>query len=217
MNDSDVFNTMLESTSPDKTIVNLFGPKPTGPTSEDLHNTLMAAGFTPGLGNIADAADALLYLVEGEFGNAAISAAAMIPIAGQMVSAKKALKAAKKAGEKTIKIYRGAPRVYAIKGKKHYESIVDNGNHISPKQPHISEGGSQPTKKSGIWATDDLKEAQEYRDHYMGDGIVLEYEVPESWYNKHQANWFDEGWEGFGSVGWFEEGIPVDFFKKVKK
>ena len=63
---------------------------------EEIHNALMVAGFTPGLGNIADVTDATLYALEGEFGNAAWSAAAAIPVIGQMVSGKKAFKGCKR-------------------------------------------------------------------------------------------------------------------------
>jgi hypothetical protein len=59
---------------------------------DDIHTMLMAAGMTPGIGNIADAADAILYATEGEFGEAAWSATAMIPLVGQFVSAKKIAK-----------------------------------------------------------------------------------------------------------------------------
>ena len=56
---------------------------------------LMAAGFTPGVGNVADLADAILYAVEGEFGEAALSFAAMAPMVGQIFSGKRGVKIAK--------------------------------------------------------------------------------------------------------------------------
>ena len=58
-------------------------------TSKDIHTALLAAGMTPAYGNIADMADAVLYAFEGEFGEAAWSMAAAIPIIGQMVRVKK--------------------------------------------------------------------------------------------------------------------------------
>ena len=84
----------------DKTAVNLTGDK-AKVTSEDVHNMLMAAGMTPGIGNIADAADALLYTLEGEFGSATLSAAAMIPFVGQFVAAKRAAKIVTKSPKKS--------------------------------------------------------------------------------------------------------------------
>ena len=89
---------MMEYVMADKTAVDLLGTKPKV-DRDDVHNMLMVAGFTPGLGNIADAVDAVLYAAEGEFGAAGLSAAAMIPFIGQTVSAKKALKVAKESGE----------------------------------------------------------------------------------------------------------------------
>ena len=78
----------MEHATADKTAIDFLGKK-SRVTSKDIHNMLMVAGFTPGLGNIADAVDALLYASKGEFGSAGLSAAAMIPFVGQWVSAKK--------------------------------------------------------------------------------------------------------------------------------
>ena len=58
----------------------------------NVHTALAAAGMTPAYGNIADAADAILYATEGKFGEAALSLAAMIPIVGQYVAAKRVSK-----------------------------------------------------------------------------------------------------------------------------
>ena len=85
--DNKVFAEMEYATA-DKTAVDLLGDK-AKVTSKDVHTMLMAAGLTPGVGNVADLADAILYAVEGEFGEAALSSAAMIPIVGQLVSGKR--------------------------------------------------------------------------------------------------------------------------------
>jgi hypothetical protein len=61
-------------------------------TLEDAHKALAVAGFVPGLGTLADAADAALYLYEGNYGEFALSAVAMLPVGGD------AVKAAVKAG-----------------------------------------------------------------------------------------------------------------------
>jgi len=100
---------MMEYVMADKTSVDLLGDKPRV-TKDDVHNMLMVAGFTPGFGNIADAADAILYAAEGEFGAAGLSAAAIIPFIGQTVSAKRALKIAKESGEKMVTLYRGVDK-----------------------------------------------------------------------------------------------------------
>ena len=74
----------------DKTNVDIIDQKEDKKvTSKDIHTALLAAGMTPGYGNIADMADAILYAAEGEFGEAALSMAAMIPIVGQIARVKK--------------------------------------------------------------------------------------------------------------------------------
>lgn len=62
-----------------------------------VHTTLDVAGLVPGLGEVADGVNAVIYLAEGDYGNAALSAAAMIPIAGAAAVAVKLAKNADKA------------------------------------------------------------------------------------------------------------------------
>jgi len=76
------------TTAVDKTAVSLFEPEDEKGT-RGIHNALLAAGMTPAYGNIADVADAVLYALEGEFGEAAWSMAAAIPVIGQIVRVKK--------------------------------------------------------------------------------------------------------------------------------
>ncbi len=47
---------------------------------EKIHGILDAVGFIPGLGDVCDAINALLYLSEGDMGNAALSALALLPL-----------------------------------------------------------------------------------------------------------------------------------------
>lgn len=51
--------------------------------TNDAHLALAALGLIPVAGELADGADAVLYLLEGDTGNALLSAAAMLPIGGQ--------------------------------------------------------------------------------------------------------------------------------------
>ena len=118
----EAFNAMQYATQ-DKTSVALQG-EPDRISSDDVHNMLMAAGMTPGIGNAADLADAVLYATEGEFGSAALSAASMLPIVGQMVSAKKALKVAKDSGEEMVTLYRG------VRGVDDVNVMVKNGKVV---------------------------------------------------------------------------------------
>ena len=62
--------------------------------SDVVHTTLDVAGMVPGLGEVADGINAVVYLAEGDYGNAAMSAAAMIPLAGNAVTAAKFAKKA---------------------------------------------------------------------------------------------------------------------------
>jgi len=114
----------------DKTRADLLGYKADKSTA-DVHKALMAAGMTPGLGNIADLVDATLYALEGEFGEAGLSLAAIAPMAGQMVTAKRALKAAKEAGEEVVTIYR-TTAWHPKKGVSEYRGMV--GEKFSPSE-----------------------------------------------------------------------------------
>jgi hypothetical protein len=55
---------------------------PPGPL-EIVHTALAVTGLIPALGVIPDAIDAGIYVIEGDWANAGISAAAMVPIFGQ--------------------------------------------------------------------------------------------------------------------------------------
>ena len=101
--DNKAFQSMIASSEADVTAANLFPQEDSGnKSSEAIHNALMVAGFTPLMGNVADAADALLYSLEGEFGQAGLSTAAMIPFAGQLVSAKRTAKIVKRGADSAV-------------------------------------------------------------------------------------------------------------------
>jgi len=233
----------MEYASADKTNVD-FLSKPDRVGSKDVHNMLMAAGFTPGLGNIADAADALLYAAEGEFGSAALSAAAMIPFVGQAVSAKKALKVAKESGEKMVTIYRGVPMWFPSKHKltsgKHKGKTIQTGDKMVKEGKFVGAGdftdlkhvplpvqdyiknklGRETLKKGSLWTTDFKPLARNYKQFGpKGEGRILEFEVPESYINKHGLEWRGEGIDPSlkRRTIIFEQGLPKEFLKKVHK
>ena len=179
-------------------------PPLTSMSREKIHTALMAAGMTPGLGNVADAADALLYTAEGEFGSAGLSAAAMTPIAGQLVSAKRALKAAKKSGEKMVTLYRGVDKWYP-------GQMVKKGTWVSPLPgPHLIVKNKMIKKRKGIWASTDIVDAKIWSRR----NIILEFEVPKKWYDKKKLLV-----EGRGSTidKWIDGGLPKEFLKKVHR
>ena len=214
----------LMTTAVDKTEVDLFAPE-VDRSTKGMHTALLAAGMTPGLGNVADVADAALYALEGEFGEAAWSLASAIPFAGQVVASRRALKLARQAGgEGTVKLYRGVQSWE--KGK-----MVKEGRWVSPKElfgggffsdPSSYRGGKQPTKR-GIWATENFDEAKEYAKYSddiaedagkMG-GEVLEFEVPKSWFDKKVKEASKR--TGYGFDEWIDKGIPKEFLVKVHK
>lgn len=56
-----------------------------GLASTIVHNTLDFVGFIPGVGEVADAANAAIYFAEGDTTNAALSLVSLIPAAGDLL------------------------------------------------------------------------------------------------------------------------------------
>ena len=220
--DSKAFQSMLATSEADVTAANLFPQEDSGDLSKDVHNMLMVAGFTPGLGNVADAADALLYAAEGEFGSAAISAAAMIPFIGQAVSAKKAIRAAKEAGEEVITIYRGTdwhPARAKYSGtvaiRDTGESMVKNGKFVGGEYSTFNPNTlAYDLPKGTIWGSRSKKEAMEWglkvdKGFDIKNSYILKFEIPKSELEKLKPV-FDKG-VGFDALN---IGIPGGLSKK---
>jgi len=198
----------MEYATADKTAVNLLGDK-SRITKENVHDMLMAAGFTPGLGNVADAADALLYAAEGEWGAAGLSMAAIIPFIGQAVSAKRALKIAKESGEKMVTMYRGVDKWYPGKMVKDRKFIGGGKWHKGSKE--FIPGATR--NKEGMF-TSTNKDMAEINFNVPGgqaNELILEFEVPKSYVSKHSK----KGW--YPDDVLFEQGLPKEFLKKVHK
>ena len=77
--------------------------------------------FTEIAGGIADLTDGILYTLEGEHGNAALSYASILPVVGAAVAAKRGMKVAEKAGEELIDVYHG----FESRFTKH--NIIESG------------------------------------------------------------------------------------------
>ena len=264
IDDDKAFN-MMEDVA-DKTNVDILAEGKKSSTKE-IHTALLAAGMTPAYGNIADVADATLYALEGEFGEAAWSAASALPIIGQMVAGKRALKAAKETGEKMVTLYRGVE-------KWHPGEMVKDGKFVGPKvvsgkdvgvahstaksrslfvtndplyaasktrsdfplyrekilegmkesKMYYSDRGFPVWPESKLWNEKDFAEAIKKQERLVEDvkatrrlekegDYILEFEVPESWVKK-----FGKGVEGaYEGTTLFDEGLPVEFLKKVHK
>lgn len=73
---------------------------------EATHYTLDGVGLIPGIGELADGVNALLYVAEGDYTNAALSGASMIPVIGNSATVakwgNKAVKGVKKSTEKVV-------------------------------------------------------------------------------------------------------------------
>ena len=207
MLDRKAFDSMLQSAEPDKTMANLFKQEKKD-TTKDLHNTLMLAGFTPAYGNVADAADALLYAAEGEFGEAALSGASAIPIIGQFVAGKRALKAAKEAGEEMVTLYRGVDKWYP-------GSMVKEGKFIGGGKWHKDSKDFIPgstRKKEGLFTSKKKIDAEiNFNPGKLDNEVILEFEVPKSYISKNSKG----GW--YPDDVLFENGLPKEFLKKVHK
>ena len=209
----------------DKTAVDLF-PVEFEKSTDSIHNALMAAGMTPAYGNVADLADAALYALEGEFGDAAWSSAAALPVIGQMVSAKKALRVAKEAGEEMVTLYRGIPDWFP-------GEMVKEGKFVSPQNlQYYGQKIPQPSKK-GIFVGTNIDVVEGYsrpRGKFnMITGkrtkpAILEFEVPKSWFDKKlkkrkllEKYYKETTVEGEVGEYWIDGGIPKEFLKKVHK
>ena len=202
-------------------------------STKGIHNALLAAGMTPAYGNIADVADATLYALEGEFGEAAWSMAAAIPVIGQMVRGKKALKVAKEAGEEMVTVYRGVDKWYPKRIMKDGK-IVETGDtmvkggkfvgggrfgdllHVSPFKD-IAHFYRKFSKKKLLRSFDELGG----KWPPVKTARTLEFEVPKSFIKKFgrvlDTTAQQTGKKVKGGIIQFDKGIPVEFLKKVYK
>ena len=200
----------------DKTRADLSGYKADKSTA-DVHKALMAAGMTPAYGNVADLADATLYALEGEFGEAGLSLAAIAPMAGQMVTAKRALKAAKESGEEMVTLYRGVDKWFPGK-------MIKEGKFVGGKSFMIR--GDRALDQRTIF----VSESKDFARRFAGNkafhefdksGIILEFSVPKSYFKKygdqliHKSKEYEKLYRT--KRYFFEEGIPKEFLKKVHK
>ena len=74
----------------------------------------VTAPVTEIAGGVADLIDGVLYSLEGEHGNAALSYASILPVVGAAVAAKRGMRLAEKAGEEMIDIYHAGDEMIDI-------------------------------------------------------------------------------------------------------
>ena len=125
---------------------------------DSFQTVLDIAGLVPGFGEIADGINAAIYVARGDYANAALSAAAMIPIGGQAATAAKlAVKVAKEAAEE------GAEKI----AKEVVEEVIEKAT----KAP--------PPKKNPIYRQDNTPNSPEgskpgrVKSHVNADGKLV--------------------------------------------
>jgi RHS repeat-associated protein len=106
------------------------------------HAALDVAGLVPGVGEVADLANAAWYAAEGDYGNAALSAASAIPFAGYAASAAKGAKYAAKGVDAAQSASKAADP--ARSGAKAADTATGAGK-AAPSPGKASSGGGGPT------------------------------------------------------------------------
>ena len=128
--------------------------------SDWTHTALDVVGLIPVAGELSDGANALIYLAEGDKINAAISLTAMVPLAGDAVTAgkwamkgvkkieKEAMKEAEEAAAK--KLAKEAEEAAAKKAAKEAEEKAAKGGYVDGPKDKMSKGDQmQANKKKG--------------------------------------------------------------------
>lgn len=200
MNQHDLQAFTSMTAAADATSVNIFENKAEGWSDEAMHTALDIAGLLPIVGNAADAFNAATYAMEGEFGKAALSLTALVPIVGQMATVNKL---AKESGEKMITLYRGVDKWYPGK-------MVVNGKFVGGSRYLGDMKGVDPKSP---WVTTS-------REYASGEAfgrkseLLMEFKIPESWYN---TNFIRTGIFEGNALGIINGGIPKEFLTKVIK
>lgn len=122
-----------------------------GAWGEAIHSALDVAGMVPFVGEVADGANALLYVSEGDLVNAGISAAALVPVGGQAATGGRLA-------------YKGGKEVLEHAAKEEAQHVVKEGVQEAEQRvaqeaeqraaqqadsPAASAGGDGGGKKSG--------------------------------------------------------------------
>ena len=110
--------------------------------SDMVHLGLDGFGLIPGIGEFADGANALLYLAKGDYKNASLSAAAMIPVVGSSATVGK--HAAKYAGNIADLAKKEYDVLRNIKYKKVFETSAEDVNKWWKEKMGYSEPPYKP-------------------------------------------------------------------------
>lgn len=118
--------------SPIQQIADEDGPSEPSLLSDIAHGVLDVAGLVPVVGELADGANALFYLAEGNKTDAALSAAAMIPLAGWAATGAKVVR-------KGVKIATEARALKKVASKVNRAATIALGEKASKIIPSPSE------------------------------------------------------------------------------
>lgn len=99
--------------------------------SDVVHTSLDVVGLVPGFGEIADGVNAVIYLAEGNYTDAALSAAAMIPLAGTAATVAKIARKADKAVTAVKAADKGVTAIKALEKAKDTKKAVKNAEAIA--------------------------------------------------------------------------------------
>lgn len=193
--------------------------------SDALHTTLDVVGMIPGVGEVADGANALVYLAEGDKVSAALSAAAMLPVGGQAATAGKwgrkgvqavEKRAAKEAAERTAKeaaekaAKERLEREAAERAKKEAEARAAGSGGMIKKKKSLREQymGKTPGKNSstGKEVQERMRDEGTLRDG--PDGPIFKSPENGRWYPLRDADmshktdavkWWNEKGREFGA------------------
>ena len=180
-----------------------------------VHNALMLAGMTPAIGNIADIADATLYALEGEFGEAGWAGASAIPVIGQMVASRRALKKAKDSGEEIVTLFRAVD-------KWHKGSMVKKGKFVGSNYGRYNPNTwKDDLPKGTLWVADNFYQASVWAKKAPdGTKTILEFEVPKKILNNMDKISDLQGSGAHGKLLYnygLKNGLDKGFLKKVHK
>ena len=136
--------------------------------SDIVHTSLDVVGLVPGFGEVADGVNAVIYLAEGNYTDAALSAAAMVPLAGTAATVAKIARKADKAVTAAKAADKAAGAVKAADKAKDAEKAGDAAGDAAEGVIYRVNGDKTPSGKPYIGSADDLakrnKTAKDGRD-----------------------------------------------------
>ena len=118
-----------------------------------IHVFLDFSGMLPGIGEFADVVNAAIYAFQGDFSNAALSTAAMLPLIGNLATAKKY-------GEMSKKLLENLGIVNGMK--------LSSNEILDLAEKYLGKGYSEPIKGSGRYVSRDGS-----RIFRMGENDIL--------------------------------------------